>query len=147
MKYWSYFVAKLLGVGVVSFCVRWLILNTLPIPKQSQIYRHDPFSHDLLWTTVLMGWFLLSAGLVWLAILDQRFRCRTCLRRLRMPVATGSWSMATLFAPPKMEYICPYGHGTMKQPQVQIAGRELPAWQEHDDNIWRELEQLEGLQK
>jgi hypothetical protein len=30
---------------------------------------------------------------------------------------------------------------------VQIAGRENPAWQEHDNNIWRELEQLEGSKK
>jgi len=89
----------------------------------------------------MLGWGLFCAGLLWLAVLDQRYRCRTCLRRLKMPVSNGRWDRAFLFEPPKTEYICVYGHGTMKVPEVQIAGREEAAWDRHDD-MWRELEEL-----
>ena len=51
-----------------------------------------------------------STSCIW----DQRYRCRVCLRRLRMPVETGSWSRMLQFGRPRIEYICPYGHGTLR---------------------------------
>ena len=49
----------------------------------------------------LMVWFLLCAGALYLIVHDQRYRCRTCLRRLRMPIGTGSWGqMLQLGRPP-----------------------------------------------
>jgi hypothetical protein len=43
---------------------------------------------------------------------------------------------------PHTEYICPYGHGTLKVPELQITGKEPIDWAEHQD-IWRELELLD----
>jgi hypothetical protein len=71
---------------------------------------------------------------------DQRFRCRKCAARLRMPVATGNWSKATIFSPPKLEWICPFGHGTMREPEVQISGAEKAEWQNHKDDFWQAFE-------
>ena len=62
-------------------------------------------------------------GVIWLAICDQRYRCRTCLRRLRMPILTGDWTHI-LLGPPRTEYICPFGHGTLKVDEVQITGHQ-----------------------
>ena len=56
-----------------------------------------------------------------------------------MPVATGSWGKATIFAPPKMEWICPYGHGTMREHELQFNGREAAAW-DANENIWKALQ-------
>jgi hypothetical protein len=73
---------------------------------------------------------------------DQKLRCRTCNRKLRMPIAVGSWASMLRFGRPHMEYICPFGHGTLKVPELQITGKEPVAWDEHED-MWRELELLE----
>jgi len=87
----------------------------------------------------LMGWFLLAAGALYLTIWDQRHRCRTCLRRLRMPVATGSWGFMLQLGRPRIEYICPYGHGTLKEEELQISGLANPEWTAHSDDYWAEL--------
>lgn len=137
MKSWAFFLAKLAAVGGIAFGLKRLIQAFIPVTVSA--YGHHPFTHDLGYTTAMMVYSLLCIGLLYLAVLDQKYRCRTCLRRLRMPVNTGSWDKALLFAPPKTEYICPFGHGTMKEKDLQISGREAPDWVEHQD-IWEELE-------
>src|SRR5262249_42018858 len=47
------------------------------------------FGYDLEYTLFVLVWFLLCSGALYLSIWDQRYRCRVCLRRLRMPVETG----------------------------------------------------------
>ena len=39
---------------------------------------------------------------------------------------------------PRIEYICPYGHGTLKLAELQISGLENPEWNPHGE-IWDEL--------
>jgi hypothetical protein len=139
MKYWLFFAVKLAAIwgiaGLLKRFLQWLV----PIGETAKRYGHHPFSHDLAWTTAMMAYTLICVGLVYLAILDQKYRCRACVRRLRMPVNSGSWDKALIFAPPKVEYICPYGHGTMSQRELQISGRQNPDWVEHKD-LWEELE-------
>jgi hypothetical protein len=79
---------------------------------------------------------------VFLSILDQRYRCRVCARRLRMPVASGSWGQMLEFGRPRIEYICPYGHGTLRVAQIQICGLEPAQWERHGD-MWEELASAE----
>jgi hypothetical protein len=55
-----------------------------------------------------------------------------------MPIQTGSWKNI-LFGPPKTEYICPFGHGTLKVPELHLTGNNPPDWQPHGDDIWKEL--------
>ena len=83
---------------------------------------------------------LLGAGLFYLVIWDQRRRCRTCLRRLMMPINSGSWGNMLRLGRPMTEYICPFGHGTLQIDELQITGKNTPNWQAHDENIWKELE-------
>jgi hypothetical protein len=75
---------------------------------------------------------------LYLILRDQRYRCRVCARRLRMPITAGSWGQMLQFGRPRTEYICPYGHGTLKVSDLQISGLEAADWKAHED-IWTEL--------
>ena len=146
MKYWAYFVAKLMAAGLLIFVVQSAIRWSFP--QRITIFHTQQrlFAHDLSYTMVMMLFFLFCSGLMYAVIWDQRYRCRTCLRRLRMPVAAGSWPNMFLIGQPRMEYICIYGHGTLKVPEVDLTGSKSPNWESHDE-IWAELESLEAGRK
>lgn len=146
MKYWAYFVAKLTVAGAILLVLRKVVSKLFPRPEAYMSVRPDPFAHDLMYTFAMLLVTLIGAGLLWLIVWDQRNRCRTCLSRLRMPVGTGSWSHMLLLGRPKTEYICPFGHGTLKVADLQITGRENPDWQPHED-IWTELNSLQESKK
>ena len=114
-------------------------------PQQVFIYVYPPRFGSDLWYTLAVGvWFLLSCGLVYLCLWDQRYRCRVCLRRLRMPVEIGSWGRMLQMGRPEIEYICTYGHGRLNVAEVQISGLEEPAWTPQSANIWDELAGVSG---
>ncbi len=135
MKYWGYCLAKL----AVAWAFMWLLGRGIQLLFPP---RHDAFARDLAYTSAMMLYFLISVGVLYLVAWDQRYRCRTCLRWLRMPVSAGSWPNMFLKGQPRMEYICIYGHGTLKVPEVELSGAKKPDWQPHDDDIWKELESL-----
>jgi hypothetical protein len=87
----------------------------------------------------LMGWFVLGVVALFFIVRDQQYRCRVCLRRLRMPVETGSWGRMLQWGRPRVEYICPYGHGTLRADEVQISGLNNPEWTPQSGDIWEEL--------
>jgi hypothetical protein len=136
MKYWSYLAAKLIAIAGVFF-----LLGRLT----NLIWNHRVFEQQLPYTIAQMASFLIVTGLAYLAIWDQRYRCRTCLRRLRMPVAEGGWHRV-LLAPPRTDYICLYGHGTLRVPELKELNRDQMNWEEHDD-IWKELFALHESEK
>jgi hypothetical protein len=142
MKYWGYLLAKLLaGLGFLAglrVVVRWL----LPQPQEYVTYNNlNPIGHDLTHTVAYFVYFLVCTGVVALIFYDQKYRCRTCARKLMMPVLRGSWDSMLRLGRPHTEYICPYGHGTLKVPELQITGKEPIDWAEHQD-MWKELEEL-----
>ena len=143
MKYWLYLIAKLAIAGVVVWTLQTALAYFYPVPPPP-LPRFGPpqplFLHDMLFTFGTLGVWLVGAGLLSVILRDQRRRCRTCLRRLIMPVATGSWGHLVTFGRPKTELICPFGHGTLSIEELQITGRQMPDWQPHDENIWKELE-------
>lgn len=146
MRYWAYLGAKLGVAAGFLYVLFKFMLFVLPTPDMFMFTRvKDPFTQDLFYTVAMLVYTLLAVGTVWLVIWDQRYRCRTCLRRLRMPVLTGAWTQV-LFGAPKTEYICPYGHGTLKVAELQITGRQQPDWEPHQD-IWKELYSLEESKK
>jgi hypothetical protein len=137
MRYWAYFAAKLLvAAGVVRMLIK-LVARTFPPSK-------DPYAplgqglNFLLCDLALLGCFLFAAGALYAIIRDQRYRCRVCLRRLRMPVETGSWSSLLQFGRPRIEYICPYGHGTLREDEIRLSGSNVE-WTPNSDDIWAEL--------
>ena len=147
MKYWGYLMAKLLAAALLMWAARSALRLLFRRPTIFLDQRLEPFMHDLGYTTAMMVFFFFCAGLLYLVVWDQRYRCRSCLRRLRMPVIRGSWPNMLLFGQPRTEYICIYGHGTLKVPEVQITGAGGPDWEPHDDDIWKELEALEAGRK
>jgi len=56
-----------------------------------------------------------------------------------MPVETGSWGFMLQLGRPRTEYICAYGHGTLKQEELQISGLANPEWTANSDDYWEEL--------
>lgn len=145
MRYWAYLVAKLTVAGAILLVLRKAIA-LLFHPEVYLNMRPDPFAHDLNYTFAMLLFALFAAGVLWVIVWDQRYRCRTCLRRLRMPVLRGSWTHVLLVGTPRTEYICPYGHGTLKVADLQITGTQNPDWQPHED-IWTELRSLEESKK
>ena len=141
MRYWLYLTAKLAGgVGIISG-LQFGVEHLFPIPPSTR-YGPPPimFMHDLTFTFAIFAVWLIGAGLLAIIVWDHRRRCRTCHRRLIMPLATGSWGHMVTFGRPKTEMICPFGHGTLHIEELQITGRQFPDWQPHDENIWKELD-------
>jgi hypothetical protein len=140
MKYWGFLLLKLAaGALLMRFVWRAILLA---FRDQARFAGLAPFGHDLGFTTAMLVFFLACFGVVYLIVWDQRYRCRSCLRRLRMPVSAGSWPNMLLFGQPRTEYICLYGHGTLKVPEFRVM-KKSPDWESHDDDIWKELESLE----
>jgi hypothetical protein len=137
MRYWGYLAAKLLAGGSVLYGLGTFLVRLLPEPPPIRGIRMDPFWHDLPYTIAVLAYIVASSGVLWIIWRDHRYRCRACLSRLRMPLATGSWTQV-LLSRPRTEYICPYGHGTLKVEELQITGHSEPDWQPHED-IWKEL--------
>lgn len=138
MRYWAYFAAKLVAAGLTLWGL--LALLNLTFPPEPRVFQYAParFGYNL-WYTGLAGlWFLLCSGFLYLIVWDQRYRCRVCLRRLRMPIETGSWGSMLRLGRPRIEYICPYGHGTLREEELQISGLEGPEWKAHA-GLWDEL--------
>jgi hypothetical protein len=139
VRYWGILAAKLAVAAAVLYAV-WLGLHAIYTPPAELVrWNHSPFLHDLTWTGMVFLFFLLVQGVLFLIIWDQRYRCRTCGRRLRMPVLTGRYAQMLLYGQPKLEYICTYGHGTLKVPELHIGGNQPSDWEKHNDDIWKEL--------
>ena len=142
MRYWGILVAKIVVASLALYAVWYGLWAAYTPPEHIARWNHSPFLHDLNWTTTMFLYNLLVQGVLFLIIWDQRYRCRTCGRRLRMPVQTGRYAQMLLYGRPKLEYICTYGHGTLKVPELRFSGKEPNAWEPHDDDIWKELESL-----
>jgi hypothetical protein len=145
MKYWGFLLLKL-AAGAVVMAVVWRAIVFAFRGSLASGFEQRPFGHDLGFTTAMLIYFLACFGVLHLIIWDQRYRCRTCLRRLRMPVSAGSWPNMLLFGQPRTEYICLYGHGTLRVPEVRITTKSTD-WESHDEDIWKELEALEETKR
>jgi hypothetical protein len=143
MRYWAFLIAKLVVAAGVLLGLG-LILHYL-FPPYERFVDGGPFtaSPGMIFALILQAVFAIC--MFWLIIWDQRYRCRTCLRRLRMPIQTGSWTHVLLGAP-RTEYICTYGHGTLKVAELQITGHQQPDWEPHED-MWKELSSTEDTRR
>ena len=138
MRYWAWFAAKL-AVAAVGLAGTLKLVSKMFPPDTDLLAPLGKGVSFLLCDLALMLCFLLFAGALYLIVWDQRYRCRVCLRRLRMPIQIGSWSSLIQFGRPRIEYICPYGHGTLREDEVQLSGGANTEWTPHSDDIWAEL--------
>jgi len=136
MRYWAFFAGKLIAVAAIADGLFKMLDWWWPAQPA---YPYAGFGYELGYTLRVGAWFLACCGLLYAAVWDQRYRCRTCLRRLRMPIETGSWSRMLQFGRPEIEYICTYGHGRLNVSEVQISGSEEPEWTPQQQDIWAEL--------
>jgi hypothetical protein len=134
-RYWAILAAKLVGIGVFAWAL-WLL-------AYATIFRVELFareSHKLPASMAALLIALCLPGLllviIHLALRDQRFRCRVCGRRLRMPISHGKRSRP-FSDPPGMDYICTYGHGKLVT-EMWVSGDPPDEWTEYGD-IWDEL--------
>jgi hypothetical protein len=139
MRYWAYLVGKVVVAAAPLYGLLLLLERSFPAPPKGGWPRLHNMNEELLGVLWMLGWFLLCAGALYLIVWDQRRRCRVCLHLLRMPIETGSRSYMLQLGRPTIESICPYGHGTLKEDELQITGRDNPEWQAHSDDIWQEL--------
>jgi hypothetical protein len=138
VMYWGFLLVKLAGAALGSASAMWFLnLFWLPATPWFQM-NTEQFCYNLPYTTLAGVWFLFSYGLFYLVFWDQKYRCRTCLRKLRMPVETGSWGYILQLGRPRIEYICSYGHGKLNVEELQYTGKVGPEWTEHGD-MWAEL--------
>jgi len=133
MKYWAYLGAKLAVAGVFLYGL-WYAVLLLLLTFDS--IRAEPIVGYII-VVILVP--LLGFAVLALIVRDQWYRCRTCGRRMRMPLEKGSLSHLFLRGRPRMEYICIYGHGTLRTESLQISGLSQPEWTPNSDDIWREL--------
>lgn len=139
MRYWGFLLGKFLVASLIAGSLFWGV-NGYWFSIVDLLRVHWLQIPDYLVYLVLVGIiFLLYSGMIYLSLLDQRYRCRVCLRRLRMPVETGSWSKMLQFGRPSIEYICIYGHGRLNIAELQITGIENPHWERSPEDYWAEL--------
>lgn len=150
MRYWAYFAAKLAAAGVAFYGLLLLVDWLFPSGARYSVSPGERDYHRLLAPledvgprlgtyAALMVWFALVTAAIFFIVRDQRYRCRVCLRRLRMPVETGSWGQMLQLGRPRVEYICPYGHGTLRSDEVQITGLANPEWTPQSGDMWEDL--------
>ncbi len=127
--YWLFFAAKV----VVLLAVAAAAEAELAARNALNLYP-SRFLFGLLidWASVLAALFILR----W-AMLDQARRCPVCVRRLGVPVTSGSWSSA-LLEPATTEMLCDEGHGALNVADARSPFGEIRRWIAMEDS-WREL--------
>ncbi len=139
MRYWAYFAGKLVVAAAPLYgLLRFLVWAYPAARHRDTVLDLGRASQDFSSGLALLVWFLISAGTLYAIVWDQRRRCRVCLRRLRMPIQTGSRGLMLQFGPPAIESICPYGHGTLRE-DGEPSGLSPSEWTPHSDNVWDEL--------
>jgi hypothetical protein len=150
MRYWAYFAAKLAAAGVALYGLLLLIDRVIPQGVSHSVKSGEKDFHKLLaplddmglvlgTCAALMVWCALATAAVFFIVQDQKCRCRVCLRRLRMPLVTGSWGLMLQLGRPQVESICPYGHGTLRSEELQITGLATPEWTAKSGDMWEDL--------
>jgi hypothetical protein len=147
MRYWLYLAGKLAAWYGAMYGVLWAVEHAFPLPPPTRFGHQSMFLHDMPFTFAILAVWFVAVGSFMAIFWDHRRRCRSCMRRLIMPVCKGSWGHMVTFGRPQTELICPFGHGTLSIEELQITGHQTPDWQPHHDNIWKELESYQQARK
>lgn len=88
-----------------------------------------------LWAEPLSTWLFLITSMAVLAwsILDQRRRCRVCLRRLGLAAHVGCYG-CLLLDWAGTELVCMDGHGMLHVPEMEASWNEPERWTDLDES-------------
>lgn len=104
-RYWGFLALKAAAVAVLLPLV-WIEIGTM----LRHLSKGMPGRGVIGLVTTLLLIVAMARAMLW-CVADQRRRCRTCLRRLVLPVSVGSW--ASQFEPSSTEMLCEEGHGAL----------------------------------
>ncbi len=136
-KYWVLLMGKILVVASMAWALGWWDGRLMPAPNQL-LAHWSRLGTDWPYTLVMPLCGLASYLLLRLALWDQKFRCRVCVRRLRLPQAEGIYSSVLLGGTPYCEYVCTWGHGKLFVPELHLASSGKPMWTGYE-SLWDNL--------
>jgi hypothetical protein len=112
-RFWSFYVGKT--------AIAAMLVTLAGVEMRFGITMTPTGARDPLVLMLAMWPLLLAFGgaLLW-SWIDQRLRCRRCLRRLDLPVHMGVLG-ASLFDPTGVESVCPVGHGALYEPDTEMS--------------------------
>lgn len=146
MKYWSWLLAKL-GASAAIVLIVWQLALRLAGGAPAGLLAGWPrLGSDLSYTFAVFFVCLLACALVWLSLVDQVYRCRRCVRRLRMPQSEGNYSRTLFGHSPFTTYICTYGHGKLSVPDVHLSHSRARLWTGYG-SLWEDLMEAEHTTK
>ena len=114
-------VAALASWCLVHWISRWAVGSVYPVVDEFSIWVFLP---------------LAIATLSW-SVRDQQKRCRTCLRRLELPVEIGR-AGSVLLNWAGTEMVCSQGHGVLYLPESPANALERDRWNTLDES-WSSL--------
>jgi hypothetical protein len=119
-------------LNVASFGVLSAVVWVAGMETGTSIFTPGSTEIILFFTIFPIAWLLTFT----LALLrtgeDLQNRCRTCMKRLRLPLEEGEWG-ALLVRPQMIHSMCPWGHG-------QLVVDRLDVHWTFSGNMWEELE-------
>jgi len=93
----------------------------------------DSCSSTAVWLVPAVQWDPLPGRL------GQRYRCRTCLRRLCMPWKPAPGALCCNSDARASSTFALTANGTLRREELQISGLENPRWTPHSGDIWDDL--------
>jgi len=106
---------------MVHWAVSWMMGSTYPLADEYSIWLFLPLA------IIALSW----------SMRDQQSRCRTCLRRLELPVEIGRTG-SVLLNWAGTEMVCSEGHGVLYVPESAANSLDQNRWNKLDDS-WSNL--------
>ena len=130
LRWWAFFLAKSAALTGAAYFLAWIVVHQFVSAMLGTIY---PLADEVaVWTFLPLA----VVVLLW-SMADQQKRCRTCLRRLVMPIDIGRPGSVLLnFAGTEM--VCSEGHGILYMPESDASSLERDRWSTLDDS-WSDL--------
>jgi hypothetical protein len=104
-RYWAFLALKAISVVTIG-PLMWIEVGTMA----RHLFTAMPGRGLAGLASVILLIVAMGRAMIW-CVADQRRRCRTCLRRMVLPVSVGSW--ASQFEPSATEMLCEQGHGAL----------------------------------
>ncbi|HZM10651.1 MAG TPA: ABC transporter permease [Candidatus Limnocylindrales bacterium] len=126
----AFFLAKSALLLAISALASWCLVHWISYWLVGPVYPMvDDFS---IWVFLPLA----IAAMSW-SVRDQQRRCRTCLRRLELPVEIGRIG-SVLLNWAGIEMVCPQGHGVLYLPDSPANSLDRDRWSNLDES-WSSL--------